>query len=222
MAKKKAILIFSGGMDSTTLLYQLVQVGDMDVQCLTIDYGQRHSKEIACAGRICDRLGVKHFTLDLSSLTPLLGGSSQTDPTIEVPEGHYAEENMKLTVVPNRNMIMLSCAIAWAVSSKADYVAYAAHAGDHDIYPDCRKEFADLMDQAAQTCDWHKVELLRPFVEMDKGDICKLGLQLGVPYEMTWTCYKGKELACGKCGSCTERLEAFEKAGAADPIAYEK
>lgn len=215
----RTILIFSGGLDSTTLLYHL-QAQLHEVLCLSIDYGQRHSKELDCARKICEQLGVEHQVVDLTAIKPLLGDSALTS-AVAVPEGHYEEESMKATVVPNRNMIMLSLAIAWAVSTKSDAVAYAAHAGDHAIYPDCRPEFADLMNQAAQTCDWHQVTLLRPFVRLDKGEIVRRGMELQVPYELTWTCYKGQEEACGKCGSCQERLEAFASAGVQDPIAYQ-
>lgn len=216
----KAILIFSGGMDSATLLFSLLHQGH-EVKCLGIDYGQRHRKEIEAAMLICGVQKIPYTLVDLSAIRPLLKGSSQTDDTVEVPEGHYAEENMKKTVVPNRNMIMLSVAAAYAISEKADAVVYGAHSGDHAIYPDCRPEFVKAMTQAMELADWHTVTLVAPFSAMTKGEIAKLGLSLKVPYELTWTCYAGREKHCGKCGSCSERLEAFEFAGAADPVAYE-
>lgn len=215
----ETVLIYSGGLDSTTLLYHLLDTGHR-VRCLTIDYGQRHRREIESAEAVCGLLSIEHRVADLSALRPLMGGSALTDD-IEVPEGHYEEESMKATVVPNRNMLMLSVAIAWAVSTKSDFVAYAAHGGDHAIYPDCRPEFAEAMNAAAKLCDWHKVEILRPFIRLDKGEIVRHGVELSVPFELTWTCYRGGEKACGKCGSCRERLEAFEGAGLSDPLSYE-
>ena len=134
-------------MDSSVLLYQLVQAGD-EVKTISIDYGQRHKKEIIQAKEMAKSLGIEHQVADLTSITHLLSGSALTSPNIEVPEGHYAEDNMKATVVPNRNMILLSVATGWAVSQKFDRVAYAAHSGDHAIYPDCRTEFADILGQA--------------------------------------------------------------------------
>lgn len=148
-------------------------------------------------------------------------GSSQTSEDVPVPEGHYAEESMKATVVPNRNMVLLSLATAWAVSLKAQYVAYAAHAGDHAIYPDCRPEFFGHLGEAIRRCDWHKVEPLSPFIRMTKSQIVKEGDKLQVPFERTYSCYKGGEKHCGKCGTCVERREAFSLAGVPDPTQYE-
>ncbi len=217
---KKTVLIYSGGLDSTTLLYQLKAEG-RDLKALSINYGQRHSLELEYAKKVCAKLGVEHRVADLSALKPLLGGSSQTDGTVDVPEGHYAAENMKLTVVPNRNMLMLSVAAAWAISEKADTIAYAAHAGDHAIYPDCRPEFVDALNGALALADWHNVQIERPFINITKGGIVKLGAQLGVPFAETWSCYKGKEVHCGRCGTCVERLLAFKEAGVTDPTPYE-
>ena len=215
----KSIVVHSGGMDSTVLLYRLVAEGD-EVKALSIDYGQRHRKEIGCARKLAEGLGVEHRVADLRSLAELLGGSALTSPEIEVPEGHYAEDNMKATVVPNRNMILLSVAAGWAISSEFDRVAYAAHAGDHAVYPDCRTEFADALDSAIRLADWREVSLCRPFVDITKSDIVKLGTVLNVPFENTWSCYKGGELHCGRCGTCVERREAFHLAGVSDPTQY--
>jgi len=215
----KIVLIYSGGMDSTTLLYQLRAEGH-DVRCLSIDYGQRHRRELDGAREICQALGVEQRVADLTSVAPLLAGSALTSADVEVPEGHYEAENMKLTVVPNRNMLMLSVAIAWAVSTKCDAVAYAAHGGDHAIYPDCRPEFIQAMNVAAGLCDWHTVQILAPYQQMDKGDIARIGTDLGVPYGKTWSCYKGLDKHCGRCGACNERREAFALAGVPDPTEY--
>jgi 7-cyano-7-deazaguanine synthase len=207
-------------MDSSVLLYQLVKAGD-EVKTISIDYGQRHKKEIQLARQMANSLGIEHQVADLTSITHLLAGSALTSSEIEVPEGHYAEDNMKATVVPNRNMILLAVATGWAVSQKFDRVGYAAHSGDHAIYPDCRTEFADVLGQAIEMADWQKVSLYRPFVDITKADIAILGTTLGVPFEMTWSCYKGNELHCGKCGTCVERREAFFLAEVDDPTEYD-
>ncbi|MCA9248388.1 MAG: 7-cyano-7-deazaguanine synthase QueC [Planctomycetales bacterium] len=216
---KKIVVVFSGGMDSATLLWHLAAAGNA-LKAVTFNYGQRHVRELDAASALCARLGVEHVTVDLTSITPLLGENSLSGRSVEVPEGHYEEESMKLTIVPNRNMIMLSIAIGWALSNQYEAVAYGAHSGDHAIYPDCRPEFAAAMDQAARLCDWREIELMRPFVHLDKGDIARIGHELGVPFELTWTCYKGGDRHCGRCGACQERREAFGKHGIADPVEY--
>ncbi|MGE4550778.1 MAG: 7-cyano-7-deazaguanine synthase QueC [Opitutales bacterium] len=215
----KSIVLHSGGMDSTVLLYQLVAQGD-EVKALSIDYGQGHAKEIESARALAESLGVEHRVADLRSLAELLGGSALTSSELEVPEGHYEEDNMKATVVPNRNMILLAVSAGWAISSEFDRVAYAAHSGDHAIYPDCRPEFADALDAAVQLADWRKVSLHRPFVALSKADLVKLGADLQVPFERTWSCYKGRDLHCGRCGTCIERREAFHLAEVTDPTTY--
>jgi len=216
----KRVLILSGGMDSVTLLYKLVkEVGRQSVYALTLNYGQRHVKEIEYSKWNCEHLGVNHLIIDITSIAPVLKGSALTD-NLEVPDGNYADKNMKVTVVPNRNMIFLSLAIAYAVSLGAEEVYYGAHTGDHAIYPDCRPIFIEKMNAAAAIANYEPVKIVTPFSTMDKGDIVKLGTKLGVPYEHTWTCYKGLEKACGTCGSCTERLEAFAKAARKDPVEY--
>jgi 7-cyano-7-deazaguanine synthase len=208
----RIVLTYSGGLDSTTLLYHLRQEGH-ELRCLGVDYGQRHRKELAAAAGICDEIGLQYRVADLRAIRPLLGGSALTDDVL-VPHGHYEAETMKATVVPNRNMIMLSVAIGWAVCLRYDAVAYAAHGG--------RPEFADAIDRAARLCDWHAVQLLRPFVDKTKADLVRMGAALGVPFEKTWSCYQGGELHCGKCGTCVERREAFERAGVPDPTIYEQ
>ncbi|MHC4444563.1 MAG: 7-cyano-7-deazaguanine synthase QueC [Planctomycetota bacterium] len=215
----KTILIYSGGLDSTVLLYKLRAGGD-ELRCLGIDYGQQHRCELQAAGDICRLLDVEYRIADLSAIKPFLAGSALTGD-VPIPEGKYDAEGMKLTVVPNRNMIMLSVAIGWAVSLKYDAVAYAAHAGDHPIYPDCRGEFVEAMERAAGLCDWHKVAISRPFMEMTKAEIVRLGAELAVPFDKTWSCYKGGLVHCGKCSTCIERREAFKKGGVPDPTVYE-
>ncbi|PXA05714.1 7-cyano-7-deazaguanine synthase QueC [Coraliomargarita sinensis] len=216
----KTLVIYSGGLDSTVLLYDLHQAG-LDLGALSVNYGQRHGCELKSAATICNELGISHKIADLSSIQSLLSGSSLTSPDIAVAEGHYTEENMKTTVVPNRNMILLALATGHALSIGAQQVAYAAHSGDHAIYPDCRNEFADAMAQAMALCDWKQVELSRPFVDWTKADIVRRGAALGVPFEQTWSCYKGGEKHCGRCGTCIERREAFDLAGIDDPTIYE-
>ena len=215
----KTVLTYSGGLDSTVLLYQLLKERHT-VGALSVNYGQRHSREIESARKICTPLGIEHRIADLRSITPLLAGNCLTTPTLNVPEGHYKEERMKETVVPNRNMILLSLATAWAISTRSDTVAYAAHSGDHSIYPDCRPEFATALDQAMQQADWHPVSLYRPFVKQSKADLVKRGHALEVPFEKTWSCYRGEAQHCGRCGTCLERREAFHLAGVPDPTSY--
>lgn len=216
----KTVITFSGGLDSTTLLYHLLREGH-EVLALSVDYGQRHRVELEHAEKIIAPLGIRHETADLSSISNLLGKSSQTDDSVEVPLGHYEAESMKQTVVPNRNMILLSLAAAWAIAEKADSVAYAAHAGDHAIYPDCRSEFAEALGGAISLADWHEVGLLRPFVDKSKADIARLAGELDVPIELTWSCYQGGERHCGACGTCIERREALLQAGLDDPTDYD-
>lgn len=215
----KVVVVVSGGMDSATLLYHILDQGHT-ARAISVDYGQRHVKELDYAAKLCAGVGVEHQIADLSAINPIFGNNSLSGREMEVPEGHYAEESMKQTVVPNRNMLLLSVAIASAAANQFEAVAYGAHSGDHAIYPDCRPEFADAMDQAARLCDWNPIELWRPFVHMDKGQIAKRGVDLGVPFEMTWTCYKGLEKHCGKCGACVERKEAFASHGLVDPTEY--
>jgi 7-cyano-7-deazaguanine synthase len=193
-----------------------------EVKALSFNYGQKHKRELAFAELQARALDVPWALADASALAPLIAGtSSQMRADVAVPEGHYAAESMKATVVPNRNMIMLSVAIGHAVSLGYDAVAYGAHAGDHAIYPDCRPVFAEAMQVAARLADWREVQLLRPFVEITKADIVKQGATLMVDFAQTWSCYNGRELHCGKCGTCVERREAFQLSGIEDPTEYE-
>lgn len=220
----QTVITFSGGLDSTVLLYHLRSEGH-GVHALTIDYGQRHRIELQRAAKIAGELGVPHRVVDLRGVNGLLPGSSLTDGAVDVPLGHYTDESMKATVVPNRNMLLLATAAAWAISLKADHIAYAAHAGDHAIYPDCRPEFADAMAHAIALADWHSVKLIRPFVNLSKEAIVARGAELGVPFADTWSCYQGGEALggkhCGACGTCIERREAFLLAAVDDPTPYD-
>lgn len=219
---EKAVIILSGGLDSTTLLYDIIHNG-YDVTALSFNYGQKHKKELDVARKTTAKLNIPHKIIDLSIVgREIFITSALTNNQIEIPNGFYDEGNMRATVVPNRNMIMLSLAASYAFSINASHIYYGAHAGDHTIYPDCRREFIEAMGNVIEIADWNKATLEAPYLNLDKGDIVIKGLQLGVDYSLTWTCYKGGELACGKCGACQERLEAFDKAGIKDPIRYEQ
>lgn len=216
---KKVVIIYSGGMDSYTVLHLAIQQG-FQVYALSFNYGQRHSKELIYAQRVTQEHGITHKIVDISSINGLIGGSALTDD-IDVPEGHYEEASMQQTVVPNRNMILLSLATGYAVSIGAEAVYFGAHSGDHAIYPDCRSEFVEAMNQVCKIANYQSVEVRAPFLKVSKIEILKQGLSMGLDYANTWTCYNGREKACGKCGACQERLEAFNMNKATDPLDYE-
>jgi 7-cyano-7-deazaguanine synthase len=218
----KAIAIVSGGMDSVTLAYLIDSLG-YSLHLLSFNYGQRHVKELESAAHCAAALGAEHSIIDLSGVGALLKGSALTD-NIAVPEGHYADENMRITVVPNRNAIMLSIAYGVAVAEGAEVVATGIHAGDHAVYPDCRPLFANLFevmqDAAVEGFGHPKLRLYTPFIHKTKADIVTMGRELSVPFDDTWSCYQGGDLHCGKCGTCVERHEAFELAEVVDPTRY--
>ncbi|WP_342804856.1 7-cyano-7-deazaguanine synthase QueC [Alteromonas sp. M12] len=216
---QKVVVIFSGGMDSFTVLNKVLREG-YEVYALSFDYGQRHNKELTYAANVCNELNIAHKIIDISAINELIGGSSLTSD-IDVPEGHYEQESMKTTVVPNRNMILLSMAVGYAVSLHANKVFYGAHSGDHAIYPDCRPEFVHKMNDVCAIANYEKVEIACPYLDVSKTAILTDGLKMGLNYNKTWTCYNGREKACGKCGACQERLEAFADNNATDPLAYE-
>lgn len=216
----KVVLILSGGIDSSTLLYYLLHKG-YEVHALTFFYGQRHAKEIESAKKIVEeakKIGfVDHRIVDISTIHELISKGAITGSEM-VPEGHYTEETQKITIVPNRNMILLSIAIGYAVKIGAREVYYAAHRSDV-VYPDCRKEFVKAFDTAVYLANiYDQIELKAPFIDMTKIEIVKLGLELGVPYELTWSCYAGGERPCLKCGTCIERTEAFLLNETRDPL----
>lgn len=216
---KRVVVIYSGGMDSFTVLNRALKDGK-EVFALSFDYGQRHVKELEFAANVCSSLKIKHKVIDISAINQLLAGSSLTDD-IDIPEGHYEADNMKSTVVPNRNMILLSLAVGYAVSVGASQVYYGAHSGDHAIYPDCRPEFVQKMNDVCQIANYESVEIFSPYLTVNKTAILADGLSMGLDYSDTWTCYNGREKACGKCGSCQERLEAFNDNNVKDPLEYE-
>jgi 7-cyano-7-deazaguanine synthase len=223
----RGVVLVSGGMDSVTLIHDLRDMyPDFSWHFLSFDYGQRHVKELNVAEYWAERFDADFNTVDLRGITKLLAGSGSVlvDHSIDIPEGHYAEESMKATVVPNRNAIMLSIATGVAVAQSAEIVAAGMHAGDHFIYPDCRPPFVDAFDEAMSHANegfWDNGRVIAPFIAVSKADIVKIGTDLGVDYAMTWSCYKGGDYHCGKCGTCVERKEAFELAGVPDPTQYE-
>lgn len=221
---RSVVAIVSGGMDSVTLAYWLREQGWAPT-LLSVDYGQRHVRELGCAALAAERLHAEHHVVDLRSITALLSGSALTDLSVDVPEGHYEAPTMRATVVPNRNALMLDCATAVAVARGAHAVATGVHAGDHAVYPDCRPEFVLAYERMARIAnEGFAVDgfaVLAPFVTATKADIAALGEQLGVPWADTWSCYQGAAVHCGRCGTCVERREAFQLANVADPTPYE-
>ncbi|MDA7963593.1 7-cyano-7-deazaguanine synthase QueC [Ruegeria sp.] len=216
----KIALVCSGGLDSVSLAHVLAENGDLS-RLVSFDYGQRHTKELDFAAACAIRLGVPHHVIDLRSVGATLTGSALTDD-LDVPDGHYEEQSMKVTVVPNRNAIMLTIAYGIAAAQGDDAVATAVHGGDHFIYPDCRPGFTDAFDamQRAALDGYADVALHVPFVHRSKADIVAEGARVNTPFDQTWSCYKGGDLHCGRCGTCVERREAFDLAGVPDPTVY--
>lgn len=216
---KDSVIIVSGGMDSITLLYDKK---DEIALGISFDYGSNHNaKEIPFAEMHCKRLGIKHITINLDFMHQYFK-SSLLQGAEAIPEGHYADENMKSTVVPFRNGIMLSIAIGIAESNHLKKVLIANHGGDHTIYPDCRPQFIEAIDAAANAGTFVNVRVEAPYTNITKGDIARIGKQLGLDYTETWSCYKGGEKHCGKCGTCIERKEALQEAGIHDATKYEE
>lgn len=215
---KNSAIIVSGGMDSITLLYDHK---DEIALGISFDYGSNHNaREIPFAKMHCERLGIKHITINLDFMHQYFK-SSLLDGAEAIPEGHYADDNMKSTVVPFRNGIMLAIAIGIAESNNLDQVFIANHGGDHTIYPDCRSEFINAIDAAATAGTYNNVKVIAPYTKITKSDIARIGKRLGIDYTETWSCYKGGEVHCGKCGTCVERKEALAEAGIEDKTIYE-
>ncbi|MCR5644493.1 MAG: 7-cyano-7-deazaguanine synthase QueC [Prevotella sp.] len=215
---KDSVLILSGGMDSVTLLYDKKERIALAV---TFDYGANHNaREIPFAQLHCKRLGIRHMIIPLAFMgqyfeSSLLSGADA------IPEGNYDDVNMRSTVVPFRNGIMLSVAVGLAESCGLKYVMMANHGGDHTIYPDCRPEFVKAFSEAARTGTYPGITLLCPYTNLTKGQIAAIGLRLGIDYSETWSCYKGMEHHCGRCGTCVERREALAEAGITDTTVYD-
>ena len=215
----KTLVICSGGLDSVSLAEITARQGDLS-RLVSFDYGQRHRKELDFATLCARRLGVPHHLIDMRPIGTALTGSALTDD-IDVPDGHYAEETMKITIVPNRNAIMLTIAYGLAAANGDGAVAIAVHGGDHFIYPDCRPGFTRAFDQMQRAAleGYADVALLAPFVDQTKADIVRAGAEADTPFDQTWSCYKGGAVHCGRCGTCVERREAFHLAGIPDPTA---
>ena len=214
-----SVVLLSGGMDSTTAFYQAL--GETNVKlALSFYYGQRHKVELDYAVRLALTQHVAHKVIDITSIGEFLAGSALTDMDVEVPDGHYAKDTMKATIVPNRNMIMLSQAAGAAIGIGATQVWAAMHAGDHFIYPDCRPEFIDSMNRILPLATATDIRVVTPFIDITKAEIVTIGMALGVPYAETWSCYKGGNVHCGRCGTCVERAEAFYLANEVDPTLY--
>ena len=212
-----SLIILSGGMDSVTLLYDYK---DQIALAVSFNYGSKHNvKELECAKWHCQQLGIEHIIIPLDFMQKyftsslLIGGE-------EIPEGHYDDENMKSTVVPFRNGIMLAIAAGLAESRGLKNVMMANHSGDHAIYPDCRPEFVDAMSAAISAGTYEGLKIIAPYTKITKSDIALRGKALGIDYSKTWSCYKGGEKHCGKCGTCTERIEALRLAGIEDTTEY--
>lgn len=216
--KKDSIIILSGGMDSVTLLHARK---DNIALAVTFDYGSNHAvREIECARWHCELLGIEHIIIPLEFMHQYFS-SSLLQGSEAIPEGHYADKNMKSTVVPFRNGIMLSIACGIAESRGLKYVYIANHAGDHAIYPDCRATFIESMSEAMSYGTYKNIKIAAPFTNLTKGDIAHIGTELSVDFTHTYSCYKGGEKHCGKCGTCIERKEAFAEARVKDPTEYE-
>ena len=235
--KPKAVCVVSGGLDSTTMLYYVIDKGYEPI-VLTFNYGQKHLKEIAYARRTCLKLGVKQYVLTL----PPLIGSALTDDDTEIPKDDYSVETQKLTVVPNRNMVFLSIAATYAIAEGAQYIYYAAHKNDDAVYPDCTQKFVTKLNHALHEANYEYVTVIAPFISQYKYDIINIGEKLGVPFEETWSCYdpqlvftaledskigtvpanlkNARHVHCGVCGTCRERKQAFITAEVKDPTIY--
>ena len=218
--KKKVIVLLSGGIDSTTALFDSINKYDV-IGAVSFDYGSKHNeRELKCASFQCEINNLKHTVIKLDFINELFS-SDLLKSGGDIPEGHYQEQSMLKTVVPFRNGIMLSIAAGLAESLGAEGLVIAAHSGDHAIYPDCRENFMNSMSEAVSFGTYANIEILRPFIDMDKTKIVSLGHSIGVGFKHTYSCYKGDEVHCGKCGTCVERREAFIKAQIEDPTEYQ-
>lgn len=215
---KDSVIILSGGMDSVTMLHEFK---DRISLAVSFNYGSNHNeKEIECAKMHCKELNIEHIVINLDFISKYFQ-SSLLEGADAVPDGHYQDSNMKSTVVPFRNGIMLSIACGIAESRQLKYIMIANHGGDHAIYPDCRSEFIKSMSEAMENGTYERIGLFAPYTSIDKTEIARHGKELGIDYTKTWSCYKGLEHHCGKCGTCVERKEALKNAGIEDFTIYE-
>ena len=215
----KVCVLLSGGMDSVTALHHAAQEHEV-FSALSFDYGSKHNaSEIPCARWHANQLAVPHTVIAMPFINQHFA-SDLLQSGGDIPDGHYAEENMKRTVVPFRNGILLAIAAGFAESRGAQGLVIAAHSGDHAIYPDCREPFMQAMAEAIRSGTYERLEVLRPFIDTDKTGIAKRGAELGVDFSKTWSCYKGGTIHCGTCGTCVERREAFLLSGLPDPTTY--
>jgi 7-cyano-7-deazaguanine synthase len=218
-APQAAVVLLSGGMDSVTALYHTAAERPV-AAALSFDYGAKHNaRELPEAAWHAKSLGIQHVVIPLKFMGELFT-SALLEGGAPIPKGHYEEESMKQTVVPFRNGIMLAIAAGFAESCNASSLVIAAHAGDHAVYPDCREPFMAAMAAAIREGTYAQIEVLRPFIAMNKADIAARGASLKVPFERTWSCYVGGEIHCGECGTCVERREAFLNAHLPDPTRY--
>ena len=215
---KDSLIVLSGGLDSTTMLYEY---RERIALAVSFHYGSNHNrKELPMAAYHCEQLGIEHIIIPLEFIkqyfhSSLLSGAS------DIPEGKYDDVNMRSTVVPFRNGIMLSVAAGLAEDRGLSRILMANHSGDHAIYPDCRPDFVNAMAGAVREGTYNGVELFTPYTHWTKTDIARRGKQLGIDYAKTWSCYKGGEKHCGKCGTCQERQQALREAGITDTTEYE-
>lgn len=221
--KKIAVVVLSGGLDSSTLAYHLHNSG-YNLICVSFDYGQKHIRELESASIISKNLGASHHIISLDFMRQYLQSSSLVNNDIDNPKKEYDRDNMLVTVVPNRNTMMLSLAWTIACDSDAELLAFGPHKGDNYVYADCRPDYFYAMNLALRlgTIDSRRdnLELAAPFIHMTKTDIIKLGKKLNVPFELTWSCYDGKDIHCGKCGTCIQRRQSFIDANISDPTKY--
>lgn len=217
------VVLLSGGLDSTTLLVAAQQRTDKEkIIAFSVDYGQRHKCELQAACMIAAHLRVEHRVFYAEHLNEFLTGSALTDSHIEVPAGEYTKESLKTTVVPNRNMVLISIAAGVAIANNLGSIVYAAHTADHEIYADCRPDFIAALDTALFLGTDQKVHLIAPFSGIDKAEIVRIGSQFNAPFELSYSCYKGEKKHCGECSTCHERKRAFQEANVIDPTEYKK
>lgn len=216
--ERDTLMVVSGGMDSTTMLYEYA---DRIALAVTFNYGSNHNaREIECARYNCRRLGIELVEVDMPFVAQLFE-SSLLSGADAIPEGNYDDENMRSTVVPFRNGIMLAVAAGLAESRGLRHLMMANHSGDHAIYPDCRSGFVNAMSKAIAEGTYEHIDLITPYTNLNKADIARIGGKLGIDYAHTYSCYKGREHHCGRCGTCTERRQAFADAGLDDPTIYD-